>query len=336
MSFKLTPFLRQTQDQVENFYINYTAGITSGLNAGYPDVVGFRVAVRQGRFQPQRLRRPALLCVHLRDRALQRRCPTAATSSRRSTRASRSTTPTRKPARRAAAPTVRNSSVKRSAVTRPAVRTPRPATRPAARRIRPAAAKTRSRTRTGSLRRTRCCDPRAAYLPYSIFPGPIGSGVNAYNYPYVATLLLNYKHDKFTITPSFQFVAGNRYGAPLTTPGIDPASGCGKPLSAGIAGDPRYPYGAAGGHPYNADQGGCAATLSIPDPYTGQFDGIGAFREPAQLLGHLQIAYDVSPRVNLIAHARELAADLLRRSAHGLHVPLEQSGLFVHESRRRS
>ena len=167
------------------------------------------------------------------------------------------------------------------------------------RRIRTAAAKTRSRTRTGSLRRTRCCDPSAAYLPYSIFPGPVGSGVNAFNYPYVATLLLNYKHDKFTITPSFQFVAGNRYGAPLTTPGIDPASGCGKPLSAGIAGDPRYPYGAAGGHPYNADQGGCAATLSIPDPYTGQFDGIGAFREPAQLLGHLQIAYDVSPRVNL-------------------------------------
>ena len=39
-----------------------------------------------------------------------------------------------------------------------------------------------------------------------VFPGPVGSGVNAYNFPYVATLLLNYKHDRFTVTPSFQFV----------------------------------------------------------------------------------------------------------------------------------
>ena len=40
-------------------------------------------------------------------------------------------------------------------------------------------------------------DPTAPYLPYSVFPGRIGSGVNAFNYPYVATLILNYKHDKF-------------------------------------------------------------------------------------------------------------------------------------------
>ena len=123
--------------------------------------------------------------------------------------------------------------------------------------------------------------------------------MNAFNYPYVATLLLNYKHDRFTITPSFQYVAGNRYGVPLTTPGIDPAAGCGVPLTSRIAGDPRYPYGAAGGSPFNADNPNhaCPATLSIPDPYTGQFDGIGAFREPAQLLGHLQLSYQLSPRI---------------------------------------
>ncbi|MEO6836250.1 MAG: hypothetical protein ABI231_10160, partial [Candidatus Tumulicola sp.] len=142
-------------------------------------------------------------------------------------------------------------------------------------------------------------DPNAAYLPYSTFPGPIGSGVNAYNYPYVATLVLNYKHDRLSITPSFQFQAGNRYGAPLTTPGIDPASTCGFPLAGSTLGDPRYPYGAAGGGPYNANHGHCSVGLSIPDPYTGQFDAIGAFREPAQLLGHLRIGYEISPRMSV-------------------------------------
>ncbi len=68
-------------------------------------------------------------------------------------------------------------------------------------------------------------------------------------------------------------------------------------LTSTVAGDPRYPYGAAGGSPFNADnpKHTCPATLSIPDPYTGQFDGIGAFREPAQLLGHLQLSYQISP-----------------------------------------
>ena len=46
MSFKLTPFLRQTQDQIENFYINYTTGLVSGLNAGLSDLARLRVSIR--------------------------------------------------------------------------------------------------------------------------------------------------------------------------------------------------------------------------------------------------------------------------------------------------
>jgi hypothetical protein len=80
-------------------------------------------------------------------------------------------------------------------------------------------------------------------------------------------------------------------------PGINPAAGCGI-LASSTIGDPRYPYGAAGGKPYDAHT--CASNaLSIPDPYTGQFDGLGAFREPAQLLGHLRINYDLTPRISL-------------------------------------
>jgi hypothetical protein len=139
--------------------------------------------------------------------------------------------------------------------------------------------------------------------------------VNAYNYPYVATLILNYKHDKLNVTPSLQYQAGNRYGAPLTTPGIDPAAGFFPLAGATTTGDPRYPYGAAGGLPYNAANphcmgatfsATCATTLSIPDPYTGQFDGIGAFREPAQMLGNLRVSYDLSPRVTFAVTAANL------------------------------
>jgi len=43
-------------------------------------------------------------------------------------------------------------------------------------------------------------DPNGKYLPYSVIPSGLGTGVNAYNYPYVATLVLNYKRDKFAVT----------------------------------------------------------------------------------------------------------------------------------------
>jgi hypothetical protein len=59
----------------------------------------------------------------------------------------------------------------------------------------------------------------------------------------------------------------------------------------------RYPYGAVGGAPYDATT--CGQLNAIPDPYTGQFDPLGAFRQPAQLLGHLRISYDLSPKVTL-------------------------------------
>jgi hypothetical protein len=112
-------------------------------------------------------------------------------------------------------------------------------------------------------------------------------------------LILNYKRDRFTITPSFQLEAGNRYGAPETTPGIDPAAGCGA-LAGSTVGDPRYPYGTAGGAPYEAQS--CAGLLNaIPDPYTGKFDAIGAFREPAELLANLRLSYQATKNVEVVA-----------------------------------
>ena len=80
-----------------------------------------------------------------------------------------------------------------------------------------------------------------------------------------------------------QFQGGTRYGAPLTTPGIDPQAGC-----TALAGTTRY----------NAPT--CAGTLPIPNLYTGQFDPLGSFVQPNEILGNLQLSYDVSPKITLV------------------------------------
>ena len=144
-------------------------------------------------------------------------------------------------------------------------------------------------------------DAKSSYLPFDTIPGSFQSGDNSYITPNVASLILNYKHDRFSITPSVQFFSGNYYGAPLETPGIDPAGGCGV-LASAISGDPRYPYGAPAGAPYDAVT--CNSVLtsaggleSIPNPYTHVFDQPGAFFSPNQLLGSMQLSYDVNARV---------------------------------------
>ncbi len=137
------------------------------------------------------------------------------------------------------------------------------------------------------------------FVPYDIFPGGINSEYDSYNVPYVATFLLNYRHDKFAITPSVQFQTGNRYGAPETTPGFAPEACTGTVGS--VAGDPRYAYGGSGSA---ADGTSCAtgnALAAIPDPYTGQFDLPGSFRNPSQLGVNLQLSYDVSSRITVTA-----------------------------------
>ena len=99
-----------------------------------------------------------------------------------------------------------------------------------------------------------------------------------------ATLVLNYKHDKFAITPSFQFQGGNRYGAPETSPGIDPASaGC-----THLVGTLRY------------DASTCGGGVVIPNPYTGTYDNLGSFVQPSEFMMNLQLSYDVSPRVSVV------------------------------------
>jgi hypothetical protein len=163
-------------------------------------------------------------------------------------------------------------------------------------------------------------DPTANYPTFTIFPGGIASSYAGFGSPYIATLLLQYKHGPLAVTPALQFAAGTRYGAPLTTPGIDPTT-CGTPFSATVSpGDARYNYGSAGGGAYDASS--CAATLVIPNQYTNRFDGIGAFVEPSYLALHLQLSYDVNKRVTLVGNF----ANLFTSCFGGTKVPFAIGG----------
>jgi hypothetical protein len=143
-------------------------------------------------------------------------------------------------------------------------------------------------------------DPNANYATFDTFPGGIGAGgYQSFGAPFVSTLILQYKHGPLAITPALQFTGGNRFGVPLSTPGIDPTT-CTGGLPGTTANDPRYPYGAPGGAPY--DQTTCGSNFAIPNPYTHRFDNVGAFVSPNQLLLHTQITYDVNKRVTLVGN----------------------------------
>jgi hypothetical protein len=109
-------------------------------------------------------------------------------------------------------------------------------------------------------------DPGGSYVPYDVIPDqPLQAG-NGFGAPVIATLVAQYKHRQFTVTPSVVFSSGSYYGAPLSTIGADPASG---------------------------------NTIPIPDDYTGQFDNMGAFVQPSRLTGNLQLGYALTPRAQL-------------------------------------
>jgi hypothetical protein len=154
-----------------------------------------------------------------------------------------------------------------------------------------------------------------SYAPYDTFPAGIGGGgYTQYGAPYVATWIVQYKHGPLAITPALQFFGGARYGVPGANPGVDPTS-CGAPLLSAVAGDPRYPYGGAGGSAYDATN--CGNSLAIPDTFTGKFDNLGAFVEPNQLLLHTQVTYDINKRLTFVANF----ANIINRCWGGSNVP---------------
>ena len=163
-------------------------------------------------------------------------------------------------------------------------------------------------------------DGSGTYTPYTTIPAGIGVSAIQIGYPYVTSLVLNEKIKRLSITPIVQYFAGQRYGAPLATEGIDPAT-CSGTLAGSTTGDPRYNFGAAGGSPFDAST--CGQLLGgIPNSQTGGFDGIGAFVEPSQLMLHFQMSYEVSKNLTLTANL----ANVVNTCFDGSNVPWKVGG----------
>ena len=135
-------------------------------------------------------------------------------------------------------------------------------------------------------------DPNGWYVPSGdvVLPG-VNSNPAIYDTPWVSSLLLNYRHNKWAVTPSLQLASGSGGGTPLAVQGVDPRL-C-------TATDPNQ----AGNQCNYTSLIGQGATpsglLYIPNPQTGKFDGLGTFTEPNMLVGNLALSYDVTPKISV-------------------------------------
>ncbi|MDP9019130.1 MAG: TonB-dependent receptor, partial [Candidatus Eremiobacteraeota bacterium] len=162
-------------------------------------------------------------------------------------------------------------------------------------------------------------DRKASYDVYpNEFPyQPNGGQVTSFG-PNTFSAYLNYKHDRLTITPTFQLNQGSAYGSPVDVNGIDPRV-CGNNQAGGNAA-----VAAAGGNPNSADFTSCNASiatgngfLAIPNPQTGTFASLGQYREPWQFNMNAQVGYDMSQKV----HATLILSNLVNRCFGGSSTP---------------
>jgi len=289
MSFKLTPFLRQTQNQIQNFFLDQKTGFVSGLNAGSQRSQGFEFQFQDGDFSRNGFAGQFSFAytdsyIHYGSLPSGSYGTSIIAGTNQVISAYNAYTKACAPGGayvghvgpnhlplcgatsngQPAAPCYTTAGVAvytctAADVGNPYWNNPQP-----------------------------FIDPGTAFPTFSLFPGGIGSSAAAYGVPYAASLILNYKHDKWAITPTLQFAGGGKYGYPQSNPGIDPAA-CGAVLP-GVA-------GFNGGGRYNSLA--CGQLSAVPDTYTGVFDPLGSFTQPNFFGMNLQLSYDVSPRLSL-------------------------------------
>jgi hypothetical protein len=144
-------------------------------------------------------------------------------------------------------------------------------------------------------------DPNGWYEPFATAIAPNLSGASdSYNSPVVSTLILNYRHKKLAITPSFQFAAGAYYGNVLDVTGLDPRACKRNSADSGITAvspgtDPNqcnYLTAIAPGF-------GQYSYLYIPNPQTGSFAAINSYEQPSIITSNIQVTYDLNQRITL-------------------------------------
>ncbi|MEO7038451.1 MAG: TonB-dependent receptor [Candidatus Elarobacter sp.] len=99
------------------------------------------------------------------------------------------------------------------------------------------------------------------YAPFNTTPAVPGAVASSYFSPLTVTGIVNFKHNRLTVTPSLQYVAGAKYGAPLNSIGYDP-SACSSNQSIGIVNQ----LGPGHGDPLKADWTSCGGTTVNPEP----------------------------------------------------------------------
>ena len=144
--------------------------------------------------------------------------------------------------------------------------------------------------------------------------------------PNVFSGFINYKHDKLTVTPTFQLNQGTSYGSPLAVYGLDPRYCGSNQATAGVNPYTGVTFNPVPGTdtPQNANYLTCAPSgatgngyLAIPNPQTGTFDSLGQYRNPWQFNLGVQVGYDVTPKI----HANVLLANLVNQCFGGSSTP---------------
>jgi hypothetical protein len=319
-SIKLSPFLRKTQNQIQQFYLNQQTGFVSGLNVGNQTSKGIELELDKGNFGRNGLAAKLALAYTnsyirygplangssiidpLNAQIVQYNSytsycaahPTAATCSGQTPQYAKAAAPCYTPAIYNANGTQIGGGAPVFACSGADVANP-----------------------YWNAPVQALLDPNGDYPTYDTFPAGIGTSVSGYGAPYTATLLLQYKRDRFAFTPALQFFAGQRYGSPPSTLGIAPDT-CSATLGA-TAGDPRYNYGAVGGSSFDYTTCG-QLPGGIPDPYTNKFDTIGAFAAPNELQFHVQMTYDVSSRVSLVVNLTNIVNECFGGTKTGFTV----------------
>ena len=278
IALKVTPFLRSTQNQIAQFYLNQATNFVSGLNVGNQTSEGVELEVDKGDFAQQ---------------GISGKLSFTYTNSyiRYNTLSNGSTV----------LDPINNAISAYNAYTKAGGGAPcyTPATSSGNGTPDPTCAAGDVANPYYNARPQATLATNGNYIPYDTLPVGLGVAANAYGYPYVASLILNDRIKNFSIAPILQMFAGQRRFAAFD----ERYRPCNLQRYARKfdLGDPRYGYGAVGGAPYDASTCGTLPG-GIPDPYTGQFDSIGQFSQPTQLILSFQATYDVNKNFQLTAN----------------------------------
>ena len=271
ISIKLTPFIRKTQNQIEQFFLNQATSFVSGLNVGNQTSEGAEFELDKGNFSQQGLS-AKLSFAYTNSYIAYNTLSNGSTVLTPVVNAIKAYNALTKGGGGAPCYTLTVTDAMGNVLT--------PGGAPstacgAGTQVNP--------YYNQPLQSLSAYSPGSTYVPYDLIPAGIDLESTQYGFPYVASLVLNEKVNKLSITPVVQLFAGARYGDPLATNGFDPTACTIVTAATAVS---------------------CGTNLAggIPNQVTGKFDTIGEFVEPSQLLLHMQVSYDVSKNFTLTAN----------------------------------